>query len=436
MTKLTKAATLALISSVLLAGCGTIAASTPQPVKATAEHPTTVVFWYGLGGTLGQNVQTLVSQFNRTHPLIHVEADYEGSYSDSGPLQQKLLAAIVAHQPPDVAQIEVHSMPVFAATGALAPLTADLSASTIDGPSHYLPGMAVTTTIGPTTYGVPFNRSVPIIVYNASLFKQAGIASPPTTWPQLAADAKLLTHHNGGQTVYGFAPLANWWPWESQVWSAGGHIMNSQRTQASFDTPAGERVTAELASLIHAGDAEAFPGAEGWDNTMTAFYQGKVAMMEDSSGDLGYDSQQIGNHFAWGAAMMPKDPNEVVPPGGADAVIFKQSSPQVASAAWTFIQWWTAPAQTMAWSETTGYLPVQRAVLTNSAYEKFLASHPQNKVALAELAYQKQPPQSPHYLALLQYVQDAMQSAFFTNTSVSAAMKSAAQQTDSTLSGQ
>jgi sn-glycerol 3-phosphate transport system substrate-binding protein len=206
--------------------------------------------------------------------------------------------------------------------------------------------------------------------------------------------------------------------------------MNSQRTQASFDTPAGERVTAELASLIPAGDAEAFPGAVGWDNTMTAFYQGKVAMMEDSSGDLGYDSQQIGNHFAWGAAMMPKDPYEVVPPGGADAVIFKQSSPQVASAAWTFIQWWTAPAQ------TTGYLPVQRAVLTNPAYEKFLAAHPQNKVALAELAYQKQPPQSAHYLALLQYVQDAMQSAFFTNTSVSAAMKTAAQQTDSTLSGQ
>lgn len=134
--------------------------------------------------------------------------------------------------------------------------------------------------------------------------------------------------------------------------------------------------------------------------------------------------------------MMPKDPAEVVPPGGADAVIFKQSSPQVASAAWTFIEWWTAPAQTMAWSETTGYLPVQRAVLTNPAYEKFLAAHPQNKVALAELAYQKQPPQSPHYLALLQYVQDAMQSAFFTNTSVSAAMKTAAQQTDSTLSGQ
>ncbi|MCY0909245.1 MAG: ABC transporter substrate-binding protein [Sulfobacillus thermotolerans] len=436
MTTFVKATSLAILSSALLAGCGTSTASAPQPIQATAAHPTTVVFWYGLGGSLGQQVQTMVAEFNRSHPLIHVEADYEGSYSDSGPLQQKLLAAIVAHRPPDVAQIEVHSMPVFAATGALAPLNQDISRSSIDGPSHYLPGMAVTTTIHGTIYGVPFNRSVPLIIYNETLFKKAGITQPPATWPELIHDAQLLTQHDGSQSVYGFAPLANWWPWESQVWSAGGHIMNKSLTQATFDSPSGEKVTKALAALIHAGDAEAFPGSEGWDNTMTAFYQGKVAMMEDSSGDLGYDAQQIGNKFAWGATMMPKDPVEAVPPGGADAVIFKNSSKQVASAAWTFIQWWTAPAQTMAWSEATGYLPVQQAVLSNAKYQQFLATHPQNKVALAELAYQKQPPQSPHYLALLQYVQDAMQSAYFTNTSVAHAMKTAAQQTNAVVSGQ
>ncbi len=426
---------LALGTGILLAGCGTSSATASAGQSgSSSSHITTVVFWYGLGGTLGKDVQAMVAQFNRTHPDIHVEADYEGSYSDSGPLQQKLLAAIVAHRPPDIAQIEVHSMPVFAATGSLRPLTSYLRHSPIDSPSHYLPGMSVTTAIHGVTYGVPFNRSVPIIIYNETLFKKAGISHPPATWSQLITDAKQLTVHAGSHSIYGFAPLANWWPWESQVWSAGGHIMNSSLTRATFNTTAAESVTNRLANLIHSGDAIAYPGAQGWDNTLSAFYQGKVAMMEDSAADLGYDRQEIGQHFAWGAAMMPTDSQEMVPPGGADAVIFKQASHAVAQASWTFIQWWTAPRQTISWSETTGYLPVQRAALTNPGYRTFLAAHPQDKVPLQELAYQHQPPQSPHYLALLQYVQNAMQSAYFTNTPVSRAMNTALHESNSQIS--
>ncbi|MHB1957224.1 MAG: extracellular solute-binding protein, partial [Sulfobacillus sp.] len=191
--KKTKFGATLLALTALLAVDGAASLPSAAAMQKSSKAPVQVSFWYGLGGQLGNDVQLLVKQFNATHPGIHVTATYQGSYSGGGPEQQKLLAAIRAGDAPDVAQMEVHSMPVFAAAGRLLPLTHLMMASKADKPGDFLTGMLVSTQYKGVYYGVPFNRSVPVLYYNKTLFAKAHIAAPPATWAQLMVDAKKLT---------------------------------------------------------------------------------------------------------------------------------------------------------------------------------------------------------------------------------------------------
>lgn len=411
------------------------AAAHHKAVPAHKGPAVQISFWYGIGGQLGQDVQMLVKKFNATHPGVHVTATYEGSYSGGGPEQQHLLAAIRAGNAPDIAQMEVHSMPVFASAGRLLNLTRLMEKSAWDKPADFLPGMLVSTNYKGAYYGVPFNRSVPVLMYNETMFKKAHIAHPPATWAQVMADAKILTHGKGRSKVWGFMPLVDWWPWEASVWSGGGHIMNKSLTKATFASAAGERVLNMEEDLIKQGYAMVQTGPEYWDETTEAFAHGQTAMDIDSPGDTGEVAGIVGHKFQWNEAMFPADATRLVPPGGGNAVMLASIPKNHIAGAWTFIQWWTAPAQSALWSELTGYVPVQKAVLSEPAFKTYLRLHPQYDAAIAELKYQHQPPQSPQYLSLLQYVQNALQGALDLGQPINKSMLTAQNQVNSELSG-
>ncbi len=419
-----------LMGSVVLAGCGGPAAAAPKGKSA----PITVTFWTGLGGSLGTKLQNLVNEFNKTHPGIHVVRTYEGSYTGGGPEQQKLLASLAAHNPPDMAQLEVHSLPVFASVGALMPLTSFIKHSAVDSPSSLLPGMMVSTTYKGTTYALPFNRSVPVIFYNKTMFAKAGLSGPPNTWSQLMSDAAKLTHGSGSSKVYGFSPNDQWWFWEYYTWSSGQHILSPNLTRATFNTPAAESMLKDTANMQKQGTAIVQEGPHAWGLTTASFIAGKVAMDEDSPASLASVRAGVGSKFKWGLDMMPKNVTRAVPPGGANMVIMNGIPKATAKAAFTFMQWMTSLPQTIKWSEETGYLPVQKAALTNPGYEAYLKANPQERVVLNEVKYQHAPPQSPHYIGVYGYAQTAMTSIYANGASVSSAMNTAAKQSDTLLS--
>ncbi|WP_206919294.1 ABC transporter substrate-binding protein [Alicyclobacillus suci] len=435
--------TIAVVASV--AGCGstqndTNASGTGNPSTTTAStgsssQPVTITFWYGVGDTLSTDIQQMVSEFNKTHPNIKVVATYQGSYSGGGEEQQKLLAAIKAGDPPDIAQIEVHAMPLFASSGQLADLSPLMQQSSVDKPSNFLDGMLVSTQFNGDYYGVPFNRSVPVFYYNKTLFQKAGISNPPATWDELVADAKKLTSGSGSNKVYGFEPLVDWWPWEYAVMSGGGSILSSDNSKATFDTAAATNILSKEQELVKGGYSNVETGPQYWDLMTQDFIHGKAAMDIDSIGSAGEVSSGIGNKFDWGTAILPKDKTLAVPPGGGDVAIMNGISDAKKQAAWQFIQWWTSPKQAAQWSMLTGYLPVQKAAVQESDYQAFLKKNPQFNTALAELKYQKASPASPQYLSVLQTVQQGLQGIFDEGNSVTDTMKQMAQQADSELNG-
>ncbi|WP_304458666.1 ABC transporter substrate-binding protein [Alicyclobacillus sendaiensis] len=420
-------------------GCGSPAANggkqaaTAASRAAASSQPVTITFWYGVGTTLSQDIQQMVQEFNETHPGIKVVATYQGSYSGGGEEQQKLLAAIKAGDPPTLAQIEVHAMPVFAASGQLLDLTQLMQSSSVDKPSNFLPGILVSTQYQGRYYGVPFNRSVPVLYYNKTLFAKAHIASPPSNWAQLAADAKKLTSGAGSNKVYGFEPLVDWWPWEYAVESGGGSILSPDLRRATFDQPPALSILETEQSLVKQGYAKVETGPNYWDLMTQDFINGQVAMDIDSIGSAGKVTKGVGDKFQWGTALLPRGKTLAVPPGGGDLVIFKDATPAQQKAAWTFIQWWTAPKQSVKWSTETGYLPVQKADLNDPVYQAYLEKHPQYRTAIEELQYEHPSPASPAYLAVLQPVQQGLQGIFDEGKPVAVTMHQAAQAADQNL---
>ena len=429
----------ATLSVIALAGCGTSGAAsntgsgTSTSGSSSANQVVQLSFWYGIGGQLSNDVQKMVSQFNAANPGIHVTATYQGSYSGGGPEQQKLLAALKAGDPPDLAQMEVNSMPVFSATGKLMALDTQLQQSTVDNPSNFIPGMWASTQYQGKTYAVPMNRSVPVLYYNETLFHKVGISGPPKTWADLQADAAKLTSGSGSGKVYGFGPLVDWWPWEASVWSGGGSILNSGLSKADFATPAGEHVLSIEQQIVKNGNGLVETGPNYWNLMTEDFIHGKIAMDIDSIGSSQEVNTGVRTSFKWNTALLPSDATLAVPPGGGNLAIMSGISPAHAAAAFKFVEWFTSPAQAAEWSELTGYLPVTKAALSEPGFQTYLKSHPFYNAALKELADQHPAPPSPNYLAVLQYVQQSLQGIMDEGKPVDASMKQAQSQANNLL---
>lgn len=162
------------------------------------------------------------------------------------------------------------------------------------------------------------------------------------------------------------------------------------------------------------------------------FIHGRVAMDIDSIGSAGKVKAGVKN-FDWGTAVLPKDATLAVSPGGGDIAIIQGASQDQIKAAETFIEWWTAPQQSAKWAEMTGYLPVQKAAVSDPSYQDYLKKNPQFKTALDELQYQHAAPASPNYLGVLQNVQQALQGIFDEGQPVDQTMKNAVNQANSAL---
>ena len=71
-------------------------------------------------------------------------------------------------------------------------------------------------------YGVPLNRSTPLMYCNGEIFAKEGLR-PPTTWRELVDTAKALTRPG---ERWGHEVPISWWFWVALVGQAGGAVFD------------------------------------------------------------------------------------------------------------------------------------------------------------------------------------------------------------------
>ncbi len=297
-------------------------------------QPVSLSFWYpvDVGGGLAKVIDGLVADFNREHPDIKVTPTYSGSYDVT---LQKLQASHLAAALPDVAVAELSALTVLAALGAAQPLD-DLIAA--EGGRKFLdrfwPSMLLNTVFNGKPYGIPFQRSTPVMYYSKDAFQEVGLdpERPPLTWDELAAYAQKLTKRDGNRVVrWGLElPLDPYnWFYYALVYANGGEVLTRDGTRVLWDQPKAVEALQFWYDLVN--KFRAMPAFTPWSDGPQEFAAGKAAMIWHSTGSQAFMRKNV--KFKWGLGRIPKHTQFAPPSGGGNMIMFS-TDPVRRKAAW------------------------------------------------------------------------------------------------------
>jgi multiple sugar transport system substrate-binding protein len=172
--------------------------------------------------------------FKAMYPNITVDAQ-NLNYND---LLDKMRTATLGNAGPMVVRMQILGGVEFAAKGFFEELKPEaIGYSTAD----FWPGALKSVTWEGKTYGIPTNNETMALIWNAKIFKEAGLdpENPPATWDDLVAYSKtikeklgipgygLVAKQNAGNTPFRFMP---------QLWAYGGGALDEARETPTYDT--------------------------------------------------------------------------------------------------------------------------------------------------------------------------------------------------------
>lgn len=223
-----------------------------ENVEATETSGDTIelTYWYCWTGPIQENNIELAEKFNETigkEKGIHVTAEYQGTYDEC---HQKLQAAYVAGEAPNISVMEISTIRRFAENGVLAPIDSYIAESGVDM-SDFYDALVPNCYVNETCYALPYLRSTPIMYCNNTLLKEAGWeASQIKTWDDLR-DAAVAVHDTTGK--YGISQYSYIWTLDAFLIEHGSSLLNEEETAFQLNTPEGKEVISFYKDLIDQG---------------------------------------------------------------------------------------------------------------------------------------------------------------------------------------
>jgi multiple sugar transport system substrate-binding protein len=274
-----------------------------------ASKETTLTFWHAWSAPNEvEAVKNLVAGFEKTHPNIHVTV--VGNMTDDK-INQALRAG--GSKAPDViSSFTTNNVGKFCSSGALVDLNPFFEKAKIDPETTFPKAMNEYTQYDGNRCTVPLLGDAYGLYYNKTAFRKAGIAAPPKTWSQFAADAKKLTVPQGdGFRQLGFMP--NYHGWESTTEHYLGQFSPTYFDQDGKSTLATDPAVAAaftmqknlVDSLGGFKKLEKFRSGLGdeW-GPKHPFHTGQVAMQLDGEWRLGM-AEEAKPGFEIGVAPLP-----------------------------------------------------------------------------------------------------------------------------------
>lgn len=377
-------------------------------------------------GTQKPTLDDLTRNFEQTHPGITINLIAEPNY---GILQQKEQASIAAGNPPTMGQAYENWAAAYADAKAIVPLDNYVNSKKVGVPKTFrsniwkgvwndlfLPDGKI--------WMWPFNKSDYVLFYNASMLKAAGVAVP-TTWAQYAAaEKKLTTGGDWGESLDTgtlSAPANGTLEYLSLVRAFGGTwIKNGKPT---LDTKAAVQALQFLDDLKTQGALQIGTNYP----EQTALGAGRSAFAVSSIAGYPYMLAAVGGKFNMQVAPLPAGPNggQGNAMAGTNIVIFANASTAQRAAAWQFMKYLSSPHATAYWAIKTGYLPVTKSALVYM--KKYIATHPYQKIAAQALQYAGGNPPYAWWTQAEGYVAEAMQAVLDNGASPASALATAQQ---------
>jgi sn-glycerol 3-phosphate transport system substrate-binding protein len=350
-----------------------------------ASARTTVEFWYGLTGPLGELLEQIVDDFNASQDDYHVEASFRGSYPET------MVAAIAAYRagnaPHIVQMFEVGTATMMAAGEAIVPVYELFERTGVEfDPSIYIPAIAGYYSLPDgRMMSMPFNSSTAVMWYNKDAFRAAGLdpESPPETWAELREAAKSIV--DAGAAPCGFS--FSWPTWtQFEQFSAIHDVPLATRANGMEGLDAELMINSELhvrhvQNLIDM-QAEGSFTYGGRDNQGDALFPaGECAIHHGSSAMLARVEREA--EFEWGMTFLPYyDDVEGAPLnsiiGGASfwAMTAPGRTDEEYRAVAEFFRYISSKEVMRWWHTTSGYLPIIFGIYEELEAEGFYEENP------------------------------------------------------------
>jgi len=371
---------------VLLAGC-----------SKRDDKVTEVKFWHVMGGPLGKALNELIDEFNEENPNIHITSVSMGNYQA---LTQKIMASILARNPPTIAQVYESWTTSLMQADAIQPIEDFIRGEEglkEEEISDIFPVFIKDNTWNGRFITAPFNKSVVAYFYNMDMFEKEGIEKFPDTWDEFLRVAERLTKDidgDGEPDIWGTAFPVNAGMFAQILHAKGGKILSPDEKQPDFQNKEGIDALRFIYDLIYTHKvAYLTTGYEHQDD----FIAGNVAMISGTSVSYSF-IKEAKPSFRIGVAPPPGDKEKVVFIMGTNVTIFRNSGEKEKEAAWKFIKWFISKEIQARWVIKTGYVPVRKSTLELPEIKQHLQNVPGLKDVWASLDYALIEPRTPGWL--------------------------------------
>jgi multiple sugar transport system substrate-binding protein len=256
-----------------------------------------------------ENWNADVAAFEKANPGIKIKTVSVGAQCDNPPdftarLQGGTQADVFYGYMTDLDQ-------VLDANGA-EDITQYITAETVPNWGSLLDSIKAPFQEGGKTYGIGYAGYTMGLVYNKTLFTQAGLdpTKPPTTWQEVATAAKTISSKIPGVAGYSEYSAGNTggWHFTASLYSRGSSPVSADGKTANVNTPEAKAVLQNLKTMRFTDNSVGTKQLLTWPDLLTNAGAGKVGMYLGAPDSVTAIVTSFKGSFAdWAIAPMPGD---------------------------------------------------------------------------------------------------------------------------------
>jgi arabinogalactan oligomer/maltooligosaccharide transport system substrate-binding protein len=328
-----------------------------QPAAGDRNQPANLTYWATENDQEIATINEIVNACQQKLPNIKVTVQkqaFEGA-------QQKFATAAQGGSAPDIMRSEVAWVADYASQGFLLPLDQYVSAQ---DKSDYLPSALAYDQYDGKLWGIPQVTDALALLYNKKLLASKGIDQPPATMDELKADA---AEFDDGKT-FGFYMRGDSYWLQPFIWAFGGGLVDVENKQILVNNAQSVQGVQFAADLVKSkGVVQNRDFANDYDNAMTAFKTGKVAMIFNgpwSTTDV-LSGSEFSDKANLGIAPVPSGSGgQGSPVGGHNYTIY--AGTKAPAQAYAFIECMNSAENQALLAEKHNLLPTRKSAYTNA----------------------------------------------------------------------
>ena len=365
------ASVLALSLAVGLAACS----SGAKPATALdPEADVTITWWTGQADQAQTILEGLVDEFEQDHPNVTIEISSGAPSTED--LLQKLSSSFAGGTYPDISYAFGSWASELAGSGRTLDIT-DQVQDDAEVKWEEFSGAAQATAQpeGGATIGFPAVVDNISLIYNKTVFDDAGVDYPTAdwTWEDFRDAAAELTDPATKTYGYGYSVSGSeetTWQFWPHLWQRGGEILDG--TDATFDSPEGVEALTMLKEMA-VDDGSVY--LDQTDTKFGTFFASDQIGMITSGPWMLYDLQTAGTDY--GVVQLPGVDGNHTTISGADIwAMFDHEDPNREYWSYEFMKWLTAAEQDERWNVVYGNLPLRESEIDSPEFQKQIEAMP------------------------------------------------------------